>query len=133
MTHDQSIPDPLSDDQLRAGDADREHVAEQLRRAHGQGRIDDDELADRLGRCYGARTFAELHRLTVDLRDPYRRESDQLGGHREPRHRVRFALAGLLAVWAVCSVAHGHSRALALLAVLAVAFAVTQLVRAMRA
>ncbi|MGH2871270.1 MAG: DUF1707 SHOCT-like domain-containing protein [Solirubrobacteraceae bacterium] len=81
MTHDQSTPDPLSDDRLRAGDADRERVAEQLRRAHGEGRIDDDELADRLGRCYAARTFAELHRLTVDLSPPDRREPHRLARH----------------------------------------------------
>lgn len=131
MTHDQSTPDPHSDDRLRAGDADREQVAEQLRHAHGEGRIDANELADRLGRCYAARTFAELDRLTVDLRVPDRREPDPPGAHRAPRHRVRVVLAGLLAVAAVCGIAHGH--ALAPLVVLAVAFAVAQLVRAVRA
>lgn len=132
MTPQQPAPDPFSADHLRAGDGDRERVAEQLRHAHGEGRIDDDELADRLGRCYAARTFAELHRLTADLRTPDDREPHRLGGHRASRHRARFALVGLLAVWAVCSVAHGHAHAFALLAVLGFLFAVTQMVRAVR-
>ena len=56
-------PDP----RLRAGDRDRDAVAEQLREAHAEGRLTLDELEDRLGKAYAARTFAELAPLTADL------------------------------------------------------------------
>ena len=56
--------DPLS---LRAGDADRERVVGQLRRHHLDGRLDGDELEERLGRAYGARTLGDLSGLVGDL------------------------------------------------------------------
>ena len=52
---------------LRASDADRERVAAALRRHHLDGRLDTDELQDRLGRCYAARTTGELAALLADL------------------------------------------------------------------
>jgi transketolase C-terminal domain/subunit len=57
-------PDPT---QLRVSDADRHKVAEMLRQAAGEGRIDLDELDERLGAAYGAKTYAELAPLTSDL------------------------------------------------------------------
>lgn len=54
----------------RAGDADRDRVAAVLREAHAEGRLDADELAERLGAAYAARTFGELAVLTRDLPDP---------------------------------------------------------------
>ena len=53
--------------QLRASDADRERVADQLRLASGEGRLTVDELDERLSRCYAARTVAELAPLTADI------------------------------------------------------------------
>src|SRR3954463_15766524 len=58
-----SAPSPA----LRASDADRERVAEALRRHHVDGRLDTDELQERLGRCYAARTTVELAPLLADL------------------------------------------------------------------
>jgi hypothetical protein len=55
---------------LRAGDADRESVAEVLRQAHVDGRLDTGELEDRLARCYAAKTYTELNRLVRDLPRP---------------------------------------------------------------
>jgi Domain of unknown function (DUF1707) len=52
---------------LRAADADREAVADRLRAAAGEGRIDFAELEERLGRAYGARTYGELEALVTDL------------------------------------------------------------------
>lgn len=52
---------------LRAGDADRETVAETLRAQHLAGRIDTDELQERVERCYAARTYGELDALLADL------------------------------------------------------------------
>lgn len=52
---------------LRAGDADRESVGQALRRHHADGRIDTEELQDRISRCYSARTHGELEALLADL------------------------------------------------------------------
>jgi len=53
--------------QLRISDADRHRVAEVLREAAGEGRIDLDELDERLEATYAARTYADLVPITVDL------------------------------------------------------------------
>jgi Domain of unknown function (DUF1707) len=50
-----------------ASDAERESTVEQLRVAHADGRLTMDEMADRSGIAYQARTAAELSRLTSDL------------------------------------------------------------------
>jgi Domain of unknown function (DUF1707) len=55
------------DPRLRASDNDRDAVAEQLREAHTEGRLTLEELEDRLGKTYAARTFADLAPLTADL------------------------------------------------------------------
>ncbi|MFJ6695803.1 DUF1707 domain-containing protein [Streptomyces sp. NPDC091272] len=52
---------------LRASDADREAVVEQLREATAEGRLDLEELDERLGLALGAKTVAELEPLTEDL------------------------------------------------------------------
>jgi hypothetical protein len=52
---------------LRAGDADRERVAECLRIALREGRLDLTEYDERVGRAYAARTYAELDLLVADL------------------------------------------------------------------
>jgi hypothetical protein len=58
---DDSLPE------LRASDADREHHAELLRRAAGEGRLTMDELEDRLNTVYESRTHRELDRLVADV------------------------------------------------------------------
>src|SRR5205085_3062419 len=52
---------------LRASDADREQIAERLRRAATEGRLHDDELEERLGAAFSARTYGELDTLVADL------------------------------------------------------------------
>ena len=52
---------------LRAGDADRERVAEIVRDAAGDGRLTLGELDERLDATFAARTFGELQRITADL------------------------------------------------------------------
>src|SRR5688500_12941466 len=52
---------------LRVSDEDRHKVAEILREAAGEGRIDLDELDERLGAAYAAKTYADLVPITVDL------------------------------------------------------------------
>ncbi len=61
---------------LRAGDADRDAVAELLRIAATEGRIDLPELEERLGRLSQAKTYGELYALVADL--PAAAEPDTL-------------------------------------------------------
>jgi hypothetical protein len=59
---------------LRISDADRHKVAEVLREAAGEGRIDLTELDERLEATYAARTYADLVPITLDL--PVARQTD---------------------------------------------------------
>ncbi|MGW0902677.1 DUF1707 SHOCT-like domain-containing protein [Streptomyces sp. NPDC002853] len=52
---------------LRAADADRERVAERLRDAVAEGRLDMEEFEERLDATYKARTYGELEPITRDL------------------------------------------------------------------
>jgi hypothetical protein len=47
--------------------ADREAVADRLRQAAGDGRLEVDELGERLEAAFAARTYADLEPLTRDL------------------------------------------------------------------
>jgi hypothetical protein len=57
----------LEPSQMRISDADRDKVAEILREAAGDGRIDLGELDERLEATYAAKTYAELVPITHDL------------------------------------------------------------------
>lgn len=59
-----SQPDPSV---LRASDADRDRVADQLREALAEGRLTPDEHAERIDLVYNARTYAELAPILADL------------------------------------------------------------------
>jgi hypothetical protein len=61
---------------MRISDEDRHKVAEVLRQAAGEGRIDLDELDERLEATFHAKTYGELVPITVDL---------PVAGHRVPR------------------------------------------------
>jgi Domain of unknown function (DUF1707) len=73
---------------LRASDADREAMADRLRKHHTDGRLDQDEFQERLERCFAAKTVGELAELTRDLPDDPAR-------HRA-RGRTGFGLLGCL-------------------------------------
>jgi hypothetical protein len=53
--------------QLRISDEDRHKVAEVLRLAAGEGRIDLEELDQRLDATYRAKTYGDLVPITADL------------------------------------------------------------------
>ncbi|MBY8345252.1 DUF1707 domain-containing protein [Streptomyces spinosirectus] len=61
MSDDAAVPE------LRASDADRERVAEVLRDALAEGRLDMAEFEERLEATYKARTYGELAPITRDL------------------------------------------------------------------
>jgi len=52
---------------LRVSDEDRHQVAELLRDAAGEGRLDLEELDERLEAAYAAKTYADLVPITADL------------------------------------------------------------------
>jgi hypothetical protein len=52
---------------LRVSDADRHRVGELLREAAGEGRLDIEELEERLEAAYAAKTYGDLVPLTADL------------------------------------------------------------------
>jgi Domain of unknown function (DUF1707) len=110
-------PSSSPDSGLRASDAERERVAEALRRHHLDGRLDTEELQERLERAYAARTTGELAPLLADL--PAERRP-----RRAPRPYGAFAGPPLLAVALVVltlatvgAVAHGHPGPLPFVAV----------------
>ena len=63
---------------LRISDDDRHRVAEVLRRAAGDGRLEMDELDHRLALAYAAKTYGDLVPITADL--PSGIESPPAGG-----------------------------------------------------
>ena len=55
---------------VRASDADREATVERLRVAGMEGRLDNDELEERIESAYAARWCGELEALTLDVTPP---------------------------------------------------------------
>src|SRR3954453_14514528 len=102
--------------ELRASDADREHVAEALRRHHLEGRLDTDELQERLDRCYAARTAGELAPLLQDLPGAPEPQRARRAARSWPPALVA-VLVVLLAFATVGAVAHGNPGPLPFIAV----------------
>src|SRR4051812_36660439 len=55
---------------LRASDDDREAVVERLHRAATEGRLDADELEERIGAAYAAKHCTDLDGLVADVTPP---------------------------------------------------------------
>ncbi|HEX3924337.1 MAG TPA: DUF1707 domain-containing protein [Streptosporangiaceae bacterium] len=100
------------DPRIRASDADRDRVATLLREHHAAGRLDADEVQERIDKALTARTLGDLDALTADLphidlhRLPH--ESMARGGQLQPRPRsplesadARAAVAGAAAIAAI--------------------------------
>mgnify|MGYP002624110249 CR=1 FL=1 len=69
-------------DGMRASDADRAAVAERLRVALEEGRLDLGEYDDRLQRVYASKTYGELDLLVADLPAPAPSDRSQLVPYR---------------------------------------------------
>ncbi|MHB1538277.1 MAG: DUF1707 SHOCT-like domain-containing protein, partial [Solirubrobacteraceae bacterium] len=80
---------------IRASDADRESVAERLRRAGGEGRLRTDELESRIGSALSAITYGELDVLTADLP---RHDSPHNSARSRRNRRIPRGLALLIGV-----------------------------------
>jgi Flp pilus assembly protein TadB len=85
---------------LRASDADREAVAERLRHACAEGRLLAEELEERLGAVFSARTYGELDALVDDLpaQRPPARSPMQLRAWALPALALAIAMAVLLVI-----------------------------------
>jgi Flp pilus assembly protein TadB len=88
---------------LRASDADRDAVTDRLREAAGEGRLEPEELEERVDAALRARTYGELTRLVADL--PRKSTTPWRPGRRR-KALARSALlgAGLLAAVAAAAV-----------------------------
>lgn len=107
------VDDQTPRDRMRAADTDRERVAEQLRSAHTEGRLDLAEYDERVQQAWMARTYGELESLTSDLpgrRPPRQIQPDVQGplgqcGHPDVGRSTATAWAGAslinLTIWAV--------------------------------
>jgi len=73
---------------------------ERLRAAAADGRLDPDELDERLGRAYAARTLGELAPLTADLPAAPAPPASRTPARESPH--VRQKLAGFLTANVVC-------------------------------
>ncbi|GAA1104344.1 DUF1707 SHOCT-like domain-containing protein [Nocardiopsis composta] len=60
----------MDPEKIRASDADRERVADRLREALAEGRLDQSEHEERLDELYRAKTIGELAEVTRDLPAP---------------------------------------------------------------
>ncbi len=96
--------EPTRSDTVRASDTERERVVTALREHAGEGRLEVDELSERLERAYAARTRADLAALTSDLPAratkpaPPRARRREIAGHVVPFLVVNLAL---IVIWAV--------------------------------
>jgi Domain of unknown function (DUF1707) len=59
--------DAMGRDEMRAADADRQAVADKLKTALDEGRLDLHEYDERLQQAYAAKTYGDLDRLLTDL------------------------------------------------------------------
>ncbi|SFF43891.1 protein of unknown function [Actinoplanes philippinensis] len=99
---------------MRAGDGDRQRVADRLREALDEGRLDLSEYDERVQQAYAAKTYGELEGLLADLPGTVPVEKAQVEPHRvtEPPasapamkgHRSGPPLPGILGVFLVCVV-----------------------------
>jgi hypothetical protein len=90
---------------LRASHADREQVIDVLKAAYVQGRLDRDELDERVGLTLAARTYADLAAIVHDIpwgaarpRPPRRPAAAIPAAAPPPASAARWALGGLFPV-----------------------------------
>jgi len=98
---DRPVPD------LRASDADRERAVITLGRAAGDGRLDVEELEERLQLAYAARTHAELDTLLADVGGAI--EGD-LAAARAPVSRARVVPSAAAGTSWIVSIMGGNER-----------------------
>ena len=58
------------DDRMRISDADREQVTARLRDHYAAGRLNSEELEERITAALNAKTYGDLRRVMADLPEP---------------------------------------------------------------
>ena len=97
----------LGRSQVRVSDEEREFAAESLRHHYAAGRLESDELEERIERAYDAKTRADLYALFADLpSDRGRRARDRARAanrHAWHSHLTSYVAVngGLTGLWAV--------------------------------
>jgi Domain of unknown function (DUF1707) len=81
---------------LRASDADRDAVVDRLREAAGEGRLEPDELEQRVHRALRARTYGDLAALVADLPNDRPAPLRRTGARTSPAVRTAVLGTGLL-------------------------------------
>jgi hypothetical protein len=81
---------------LRASDADRDAAVDRLREAAGEGRLEPEELEQRVDRALRARTYGDLAELLADLPDDGGVLLPREGRRTNPAPRSAVLGAGLL-------------------------------------
>jgi Domain of unknown function (DUF1707) len=94
-------PAPAPSGPIRVGDDDRERVVELLRGQAVAGRLDADELEERLERAYAARYGADLQVTLAELPSGPERSRRAARRSRPPVALFPIAVAALIAVAAV--------------------------------
>ena len=100
---------------MRAGDADRQRIVDQLKTALDEGRLDLSEYDERVQQAYAAKTYGDLDGLLADLPgtvpveksrvvpagggDPVRPAAAPSG--RPPFHGMAFVFLLCTVIWAV--------------------------------
>ena len=107
-------------DDMRAGDTDRKAVADQLKVALDEGRLDLSEYDERLQRTYAAKTFGDLNGLLDDLPGTVPAAAAQVQPATPTPAPVRGrdvarwvgpyggVIAVCVVIWAITSLAAGH-------------------------
>jgi hypothetical protein len=99
----------MGQEQMRAGDGDRQRVVDRLRLALDEGRLDLGEYDERVQRAYAAKTYGDLDGLLDDLPGTVPAERSQVEplpaaappveGGKQPAHGVQ----GMAFVFVICT------------------------------
>ena len=98
------MPDPS---EVRVSDQDRERAAGEIREHYAAGRLDDDELNERVDAAYAARTASELEAVRADLPPLPATRADEravvVARRRELQRRLLQQSGGTLGVFVLCA------------------------------
>jgi hypothetical protein len=99
---------PFEVETLRAADADRQKVADQLKYALDEGRLSLNEYDDRVRLAYASKTYKELLLLVTDLPQPGLNSAEvtarRRSAERREARRLPTALLVLWTIWAAFAV-----------------------------